>query len=107
MKLPNKVNICGIEYSITFFDKPSEVDMQKRESLWGQIDYWTRTIRIYDNEQPPEDVFHTLMHEIIHGVASALHLESLSKEEHHDDLDILALALSDVLLRNGWLDLER
>jgi len=53
---PNKVNILGIEYSITYLDKPSDVDIYKRESLWGQIDYWTRTIRIYDNGRPEEDI---------------------------------------------------
>ena len=49
MALPNKVNILGVEYKIFYFDKPSEVYIYKRESFWGQIDYWTRTIRVYKN----------------------------------------------------------
>jgi hypothetical protein len=40
------------------------------------------------------------MHEIIHGIVEALHLESI--KEAHNDMDILALALVDVIFRNGW-----
>jgi hypothetical protein len=100
---PNSVNILGVEYSITYVDKPSEVDIFKRESAWGQIDYWTRTIRVYDDgKRPEEDVFQTVMHETLHGISEALRLD-LHKEEHHDELDILALALTDVLFRNNWI----
>jgi hypothetical protein len=99
---PEKVNILGIEYSIAYVDKPSEVDIYKRESLWGQIDYWTRTIRIYDNERPVADVFQAVLHEVLHGIAEALKLE-LNKPERHDELDLIALALADVFFRNGWL----
>jgi hypothetical protein len=105
MKLPEKVNICGISYKIAYVDRPSEVDIHKRESLWGQIDYWTRTIRIYDNDQPVEDVFGTILHEVLHGLTSALNLKEF--EKNHDDLDVLALGLADVLIRNGWLTVER
>jgi hypothetical protein len=107
MILPKKVNICGIKHEITYVDKPSEVDLYKRESLWGQIDHWTRTIRVYDNGQPVEDVFETILHEILHGLTSALNLKEFSKEENHDELDVLALGLADTLIRNGWLTVER
>lgn len=100
---PQKVNILGIEYSITYVDKPSDVDIYHRESLWGQVDFWTRTIRVYDdNGRPFEDVFHSVMHEILHSIAEELKLE-LRKSERHDELDLLALALTDVLFRNGWI----
>lgn len=100
---PKSVNILGINYSIIYCSTPSEVDIFKRSSLWGQIDYWTRTIRIYDNESSQEDIIQILLHEILHGIANDLHLKSLSKQENHDELDILALALTDVLRRNDWL----
>ncbi len=38
MKLPEKVNILGIEYTVVYVDSASDVDVHKRESLWGQID---------------------------------------------------------------------
>jgi hypothetical protein len=99
---PTKVNILGVEYSITYHSNPAEVDIYKRESLWGQIDYWTSTIRVYDNGSPTEVVFQALLHEVLHGIANALKLE-LNKPERHDELDLIALALTDILFRNGWL----
>ena len=100
---PNAVNILGITYSIEYMDKPSEVDLYKRESLWGQIDYWTRTIRIYDNGRSDEDIWETLIHEVLHGIASALKLQAFKDEDNHDDLELVALALTDVFFRNGWM----
>ena len=96
---PKKVNILGIDHEIIYVDKPSDVDVYERAALWGQIDHWTRTIRIYDNGRRVEDVFQTILHEILHGIASSLKLE-LGDD---DNLDILALALTDVFFRNNWL----
>jgi len=99
---PDSVNILGKTYTIEYKDNPAEVDIFKRDSLWGQIDYWTRTIRIYDNKTVSGDTWHYIWHEVLHAIASELNLV-LNKSEYHDDLDILALALSDVLIRNGWM----
>jgi hypothetical protein len=99
---PQKVNILGIEYTITYVDKPSDVDIYKRKSLWGQIDFWTRSIRIYDKNSSLEDIWQTLIHEVLHGIAEALKLE-LGKEENDDELGLLALGIADVFFRNGWM----
>ena len=99
---PTSVNILGKIYSIDYKDNPAEVDLYKRESLWGQIDYWTRTIRIYDNKTANGDIWQSIWHEVLHAITNELNLV-LGKNEHHDDLDVLALALSDTLARNGWL----
>jgi hypothetical protein len=101
---PTTVNIFGVEYSITYVDNPSDVDIYKHSSIWGQIDYWTRTIRIYDNGKPEQDVFQAVMHEVLHGIAEALKLE-LNNEDRHDELDLLALGLTDTFYRNGWIKL--
>lgn len=100
---PKAVNIVGIEYAITYKDKPSDVDLYGRKSLWGEIDYWTRTIRVYDGGRSEVDIWETILHEVIHGIAEALKLKSLGDGDSHDDLGILALALTDVLFRNGWM----
>jgi hypothetical protein len=94
--------MVGIKYSIECVNKPSDVDILNRESLWGQIDYWTRTIRIYDNGRPIEDVWQVLIHEVLHGISDALKLK-LNNDDMHDDLDVLALAITDVLFRNDWI----
>lgn len=99
---PDSVNILGIEYKILYFDKPSEVDRNNRQSLWGQIDYWERIIRVYDNNSNEGDVWQTLMHEILHGISDSLKLK-LNDEEMHEELDLLSLALTDVLFRNDWI----
>ena len=101
---PESVVILGKRYAITYCERPSDVDMYHRESYWGQIDYWTRTIRIYDfGDRQPEDLWHTLIHEVLHGVVEELKIEQLKGEKNHDALDILALAIVDVLFRNGWI----
>jgi len=106
MKKPKTINILGIPYKVIYVDKPSDVDIFKRESLWGQIDYWTRTIRIYDNSQAEEDMWETIFHEILHGIANSLHLKWLEDKKNHDELDLLALAITDILFRNGWFKKE-
>lgn len=103
---PKKVNILGKEYRIIYCKKPSDVDIHQRESLWGQIDYWTRTIRIFDDGKRTEtDIFHTVIHEILHGIISDLNLSSLDtgNKKQHDEIDSLALALADIFTRNKWL----
>ena len=99
MNKPDKIVIMGITYTVTYMDKPSDVDIFKRESLWGQIDYWTRTIRVYDVNLSPQDILHSVLHETVHGIAQALHLTALCKEENHEELDLLSLALVDVEVR--------
>jgi len=102
--LPDSVNILGVQYTIEYCDNPAEVDLHKRKSLWGQIDYWTRTIRVYNNDRPRPDVWQTILHEVIHAIVDALHMDVLADKE--DDVDLLALALMDVLERNEWMRLS-
>ena len=109
LEKPTTINILGIPYQVLYVDKPSDVDIFHRKSLSGQIDYWTRTIRIHDANQPIEDLWSIIFHEVLHGIAIELRLKSLENDEDedetHKDLDILALALTDVLVRNGWLQI--
>jgi len=98
------INILGKVYKIEFVDKPSDVDIYKRESLWGQIDYWTRSIRIFRGDRLDADLFETLVHEIFHGIVDDLKIASLYYTDYdkkkHDDLGIMAIAFADVLTRN-------
>lgn len=104
IRKPEKVNILGREYAIVYVDNPSDVDTHKRESLWGQIDYWTRTIRIYDNGRSATDLWQTLMHELLHGISAEMHWDELRKDDI--TIDILSLALIDVFTRNGWITID-
>jgi len=106
IKKPKGVNILGIGYTIEYCDKPSDVDLHRYTSLWGQIDYWTRSIRVYDNGRTAVDIWQTILHEIIHGIANDLHMAELEGKDHETTVDVLALALIDVFTRNGWLTVE-
>lgn len=98
---PDSVNVLGVSYRVEYLDSPLDVDSAKREALWGSIDYWERVIRIYDNGRSIKDIWVSLLHEILHGIASVLKLKVLNDDE--DTIDFLALALMDVFFRNGWL----
>jgi hypothetical protein len=101
---PATVNILGKTYTISYVDRPSDVDVHQKESLWGQISYWERSIRIYDNGRTLEDIWHSILHEVLHGIANSLNIKILTTNE--TDIDLLALALTDVFFRNNWLDLD-
>ena len=108
---PTNVNILGVDYTIEYTDRPSDVDMYKRESLWGQVDFWTRTIRIYYNNRGIQEVWHTIIHEVLHAICDQLHLTcfkgNCSNEKiAHNELDIIATTLLDVFVRNNWIELE-
>jgi hypothetical protein len=51
------------------------------------------------------DIWESLLHEVLHGIANHLHLKAMGSDENHDELDIIALALIDIFVRNGWVDL--
>lgn len=106
MKLPDKVIIFGTPYTITYCDNPAEVDMYKRESLWGQIDYWTCTIRIYKNVTPMVEVWKSIFHELLHGLAHEAKIKMLMDKDNHEELDLLAGVLVDTMVRNGWFVVE-
>lgn len=99
---PISINILGKVYQIEYKDNPSEVDRNQRESLWGQIDFWNRTIRIYDNNRQATDLMQSILHEILHAIIEDLKIKSLQGDDAHRDLDILALALADTFSRNEW-----
>lgn len=103
---PTSVNILGRVYTIEYTDKPSDVDVFGRKSLWGSVDYWTRSIRILDNGRELSDIWETVIHEVIHGIAEELEIRSLKQDEVEDDIVRLSVALTDTLIRNGWLPIE-
>ncbi len=114
-KFPTSLEVGGITYTIEYVDSASETDIEKRECLWGQIDYWTRTIRILKKNRTIKDIHHTVFHEMIHAISQQykLNLENketpLDKGEISDDespfIDVFSLILFDTLTRNGWIKL--
>lgn len=103
---PEKVNICGVTHKIEYMNTVSDVDIHRREFLFGQYDGWSKTIRIYDGGRPTEDIFQDVLHEILHGIEQQLKMSCFSGEDGHKELDILALMIADVFIRNGWITFE-
>lgn len=101
------ITILGIDYRVLEVDRVAAVDVNESAALSGQIDFRARTIRVHVGDRQAADVLRTLIHEVMHGIAEALQLETFGHgeltDQAHKDLDLMALGLTDVLLRNGGL----
>jgi len=103
---PESLNILGIQYKILYFDKIQDVDIHESELLCGQCDYRHHTIRVYNCESI-NCVWETIWHEVLHAISDRLHFENIgdADKKKHDELDILSMALTDILFRNNLLKL--
>lgn len=97
---PKTIKILDVTYTVEYVDKPSEVDIFKRESMFGQIDYWTRSIRIFDKDRSDQDVQRTIWHEILHGIVEQIHIK-WATDSDEDIVDRLALGINSVCHDNG------
>lgn len=98
---PEKITIVGIPYKIKYFDNPSDVDINKRTAYWGLIDFWPNEIRVYNPpEQCTEQTTRIFLHEVLHGIAEHMKIKSLQDDKNHDDLDMIATGLNQVLREN-------
>jgi len=107
---PAEILIMGIPYEIRYVDTPEEADIDGHYKLLGQIDYMTRTIRVYDKNPEKKKTdgfpFYVLMHEILHGIGDAAGIDVLNtkiSKNAEKTVDLLANVLSDTLIRNDML----
>ena len=77
MKIPDKVRIGGVDYSIEYVERLISGD---GKALLGQIEYDTAVIRLEPNAQDAQGKCRTLLHEIMHGIEHHFKLD-LSEEE--------------------------
>lgn len=107
---PTSIVILGHKYEISYLENVADVDIYRREALFGQMDPWTRTIRIYVKDRKETDIIQTLIHEILHGIEDVLKLKCFKDDRGNEseELDLLASGLMDTLLRNHllWFDSE-
>ena len=105
MNLPAQVKILDVVYTIAYVDKPSEVDFQGRKSMWGQVDFWTRSIRVYAADRSQSDQRQTLWHEVLHALCEKLHVEVKEGELVDDEktIDLLATGINTILMDNPEL----
>lgn len=100
--LPTEIKLVDMVYKIEYCEKPSDVDIYKRSSLWGQIDYWTRTIRIYRTKDSNDgDTQQTILHELIHGIVDKFHIDQIEKHVDYEKIvDLLATGINSILIDN-------
>lgn len=65
MKIPEKINISGIEYEVIKTEGPLVVD---GDQVYGLIDYNNRKIKLDTNIQDEQGVKSTFIHEVLHGI---------------------------------------
>ena len=98
-----EINILGTIYKISYYDNSTDVDIHKREPHWGQIDYWTRTIRLYKNDFPDSEIFKTLFHEMLHGIMEHGQMQEINTEKN---VELLTNLIVDTLLRNNLITIK-
>lgn len=105
IKLPVEVKIIDVIYKVEYVDKPSDVDIFKRQTLWGQCDFWTRTIRVYSNDRTDTDIRQTLWHEILHALSEKLRINTENGDLNSQEnvIDLLATGINAVLQDNPEL----
>lgn len=74
--MPDKVRIVGIDYKVEYVEV-----VNKSELRYGEIDFMNCVIRI-DKTVPEAVQKQTLIHEILHGLCSALGFSELNENEN-------------------------
>lgn len=104
-KKPKSVNILGTDYTVVYCESASDVDVFRRESLQGQVDFWTSSIRVCESRSLVAQ-WKTVIHEILHAIGECADIAMLKNKDNHDQLDALANILVDTLIRNKFLEIE-
>ena len=99
IKLPDELNILGIKYSIIYYDRAADVEYMR-----GRVDHLERKIKVYRDERSNQDVFQTILHEVLHIIGEELMIDELINENKEKNIQLIAIALSDMLIRNGMLN---
>lgn len=86
-------------YHIEYVNSPTDVDVHQREALWGQCDFWTKTIRIFKRDVPDSTIRHTVLHEVLHALGEALDIDQLTTDDENL-VDRIATGLNCILADN-------
>jgi hypothetical protein len=100
--MKGKFIYLGSEYKVIMCDNTADVDINQRENLFGQVDVWTCTIRLY-KQRPYRDLRKTWMHEVIGHLVLEDHLNSDRVQPTDHEIDVMVDVMYDTLERNGLL----
>jgi len=94
MKIPKKVKIGAVTYDINKVKRPIILGSKV---CYGAIDYDGLQIEL-DGRYPEQKLHHTLLHEILHGIAVDRDIELGEREE--DIIDSFASGLHTFIVDN-------
>ena len=98
--LPKKVTVFSKEFEITYVKHVSEVDKDKEDALYGQVDYRTDKIRIYKPEGSSDgEVWHIVFHEVFHIIKDNMNID-FAQDDEERIIDTLALGMFHFLKEN-------
>jgi len=103
---PKKMIIKGISYRVIYTSQMTETDIDRRDAIWGQIDYHTRTIRAFVGAKgrlrDRTDLLSTVLHEMVHGIfeSNCSLRNTIPVSSREAFVDTIAHELTDTLVRN-------
>jgi hypothetical protein len=104
MKIPENLNISGVNYAIILCTDRGQVD--NGSNLDGLISFGNQEIRLFVGDKNKDRLQTVFLHEMLHGIAEAYGLDCFDSEQGHKDLDILSHGLWDTFSRNNLLRSE-
>ncbi len=94
MKIPNKIKVAGLDYSVKIDD-----NMHQKEDLAGQHDGNALVIRLQNKNYNPQVTEQTFFHEILHAINTAY----CNKELNEKQVNNISVGLYQVLKDNNLL----
>ncbi len=106
MKIPDKIKIGGHSFAIKFPYK-----FRERVDIFGQCDHPKKEIRISGVDsggtaRAESAVLVTVIHEVLHGLDATLGHEMFVETEGEKQCDALSEGIFQVLIDNGWIELD-
>lgn len=98
--IPKKVIATSTEYEVLYFNDAYQVDPNKREERYGTVHFDNAQIRLYKKHK---QLFKTFMHEVLHVINHEYGIGWFNDERFDQDLDRIAVGLTDVLVRANML----
>lgn len=105
-KFPKKVKIVDQVYSVLYFERMTDVDVNERQPLTGQVDFQSHTIRVYKPKNFSEtEIWNSIFHEALHAIVEVLKIkpiQGLSEEDEEHTIHMLATGINAVVFDNKF-----
>ena len=102
MKLPKKIKILGIPYTVKYVNAMSKVG-DEGDNFYGLIDHTKGTITAYGDNRPKEMIWRTIWHEILHALFESFDITADAKESERI-IQQLAPAINSVIIDNKFME---